>query len=288
MKGILLAGGTGSRLYPMTKTVSKQLLPVYDKPMVYYPLSTLLSLGISEILIITTTRDQGAFTSLLGDGSQLGCSFSYAVQPKPNGLAEAFLIGADFIGNDSVALILGDNLFYGSAIQKQSPSKADFSGGLIFGMHVQNPKRYGIVELDADGEVKSIEEKPNHPKSNLAIPGLYFFDHTVVEKATKVKPSARGELEITDIHNAYWKAGKLGVTVLEQGTAWLDTGTVQSLSKAHAFVEAIQSRQGVLVGSPELAAYQQGFIDLSQLKTLAKSYKDAEYGNYLKQWINEQ
>ena len=288
MKGIVLAGGTGSRLYPMTKTVSKQLLPVYDKPMVYYPLSTLLSLGISEILIITTPKDQVAFTSLLGDGSQLGCSFSYAVQPKPNGLAEAFLIGADFIGNDSVALILGDNLFYGSAIQKQSPLKAGFSGGLIFGMHVQNPKRYGIVELDADGEVKSIEEKPNHPKSNLAIPGLYFFDHTVVEKATQVKPSARGELEITDIHNAYWKAGKLGVTVLEQGTAWLDTGTVQSLSKAHAFVEAIQSRQGVLVGSPELAAYQQGFIDLSQLKTLAKSYKHAEYRNYLKQWINEQ
>ena len=288
MKGILLAGGTGSRLYPMTKTVSKQLLPVYDKPMVYYPLSTLLSLGVSEILIITTPRDQEAFTSLLGDGSQLGCSFSYAVQPKPNGLAEAFLIGDDFIGNDSVALILGDNLFYGSAIQKQSPSKADFGGGLIFGMHVQNPKRYGIVELDADGEVKSIEEKPNHPKSNLAIPGLYFFDHTVVEKATQVKPSARGELEITDIHNAYWKAGKLGVTVLEQGTAWLDTGTVQSLSKAHDFVEAIQSRQGALVGSPELEAYQQAFIDLSQLKTLAKSYKDAEYGNYLKQWINEQ
>ena len=288
MKGILLAGGTGSRLYPMTKTVSKQLLPVYDKPMVYYPLSTLLSLGISEILIITTPRDQQAFTSLLGDGSQLGCSFSYAVQPKPNGLAQAFLIGADFIGNDSVALILGDNLFYGSAIAKQSPPKTDFSGGLIFGMHVQNPKRYGIVELDADGEVKSIEEKPNRPKSNLAIPGLYFFDHTVVEKATQVKPSARGELEITDIHNAYWKAGKLGVTVLEQGTAWLDTGTVQSLSKAHAFVEAIQSRQGVLVGSPELAAYQQRFIDLSQLKTLAKSYKDAEYGNYLKHWINEQ
>ena len=288
MKGILLAGGTGSRLYPMTKTVSKQLLPVYDKPMLYYPLSTLLSLGISEILIITTPRDQEAFTSLLGDGSQLGCSFSYAVQPKPRGLTEAFLIGADFIGNDSVALILGDNLFYGSAIAKQSPSKTDFSGGLIFGMLVQNPKRYGIVELDAYGEVKSIEEKPNRPKSNLAIPGLYFFDHTVVEKATHVKPSARGELEITDIHNAYWKAGKLGVTVLEQGTAWLDTGTVQSLSKAHAFVEAIQSRQGVLVGSPELAAYQQGFIDLSELKTLAKSYKDAEYGNYLKQWINEQ
>lgn len=288
MKGILLAGGTGSRLYPMTKTVSKQLLPIYDKPMVYYPLSTLLSLGISEILIITTPRDQEVFTSLLGDGSQLGCSFSYAVQPKPNGLAEAFLIGADFIGNNSVALILGDNLFYGNAIQKQSPSKTAFSGGLIFGMHVQSPMRYGIVELDADEKVKSIEEKPNQPKSNLAIPGLYFFDHTVVEKATQVKPSARGELEITDIHNAYWKAGKLGVAVLEQGTAWLDTGTIQSLSKAHAFVEAIQSRQGVLVGSPELEAYKQRFIDLSQLKTLAKSYKDAEYGNYLKQWINEQ
>ena len=203
-------------------------------------------------------------------------------------MAEAFLIGADFIGNDSVALILGDNLFYGNAIAEQSPSKTDFRGGLIFGMHVQNPKRYGIVELDADGEVKSIEEKPNRPKSNLAIPGLYFFDHTVVEKATQVKPSARGELEITDIHNAYWRAGKLGVTFLEQGTTWLDTGTVQSLSKAHAFVEAIQSRQGVLIGSPELAAYQQGFINLSQLKTLAKLYKGAEYGNYLKQWINEQ
>lgn len=288
MKGILLAGGTGSRLYPMTKTVSKQLLPVYDKPMVYYPLSTLLSLGISNILIITTPRDKEAFTSLLGDGSQFGCSLSYAVQPKPNGLAEAFLIGADFIENDSVALILGDNLFYGSAIQKQRPSKTDFSGGLIFGKHVQNPERYGIIEIDAKGNLKSIEEKPENPKSNLAIPGLYFFDHTVVEKAKQVEPSARGELEITDIHNAYWKAGHLRVAVLEQGTAWLDTGTVQSLSKAHAFVEAIQSRQGVLIGSPELAAYQQGFIDLSQLKALAKSYKDAEYGNYLKQWINEQ
>ena len=287
MKGILLAGGTGSRLYPMTKTVSKQLLPVYDKPMVYYPLSTLLSLGISEVLIITTPRDKSAFQALLGDGSSLGCSFSYAVQPKPNGLAEAFLIGADFIGTDSVALILGDNLFYGSAIQKQSPS-ADFTGGLIFGTHVQNPERYGIVELDAEGNVKSIEEKPKNPKSNLAIPGLYFFDHSVVEKAKQVKPSARGELEITDIHNAYWKESRLRVSILEQGTAWLDTGTVQSLSKAHAFVEAIQSRQGVLVGSPELAAYKQGFIDLSQLKALALTYKEAEYSKYLKRWIDEQ
>jgi glucose-1-phosphate thymidylyltransferase len=287
MKGILLAGGTGSRLYPITKTVSKQLLPVYDKPMVYYPLSTLLSLGISEVLIITTPRDQDAFTDLLGDGSSLGCSFSYAVQPKPNGLAEAFLIGADFIGTESVALILGDNLFYGSAIQKQSPS-ANFTGGLIFGTHVQKPERYGIVELDAEGGVISIKEKPKTPKSNLAIPGLYFFDHSVVEKAKQVKPSARGELEITDIHNAYWKEDRLRVAILEQGTAWLDTGTVQSLSKAHAFVEAIQSRQGVLVGSPELAAYKQGFIDLSQLKTLALTYKEAEYGKYLKRWIDEQ
>ena len=204
MRGILLAGGTGSRLYPMTKTVSKQLLPVYDKPMVYYPLSTLLSLGISEILIITTPKDKDIFQSLLGDGSSLGCSFSYAIQPKPNGLAEAFLIGADFIGSDSVALILGDNLFYGSAIQKQIPPD-DFTGGLIFGTHVQSPERYGIVELDAEGKVKSIAEKPENPKSNLAIPGLYFFDHTVIKKAKQVRPSTRGELEITDIHNAYWK-----------------------------------------------------------------------------------
>ena len=287
MKGILLAGGTGSRLYPITKTVSKQLLPVYDKPMVYYPLSTLLSLGISEVLIVTTPKDKDTFQALLGDGSSLGCLFSYAVQPKPNGLAEAFMIGADFIGTDSVALILGDNLFYGSSIQKQSPS-ADFAGGLIFGTHVQNPERYGVVELNSEGSVNSIKEKPESPKSNLAIPGLYFFDHTVVEKAKQVKPSARGELEITDIHNAYWKEDSLRVAILEQGTAWLDTGTVQSLSKAHAFVEAIQRRQGVLVGSPELAAYKQGFINLPQLKALASSYKEAEYGKYLKRWINEQ
>ena len=287
MKGILLAGGTGSRLYPITKTVCKQLLPVYDKPMVYYPLSTLLSLGISEVLIVTTPKDKDSFQALLGDGSSLGCSFSYAVQPKPNGLAEAFLIGADFIGADSVALILGDNLFYGNAIQKQSPS-ADFTGGLIFGTHVQNPERYGIVELDTQGNVKSIEEKPKSPKSNLAIPGLYFFDHSVAKKAKQVKPSARGELEITDIHNAYWKENRLRVSILEQRTAWLDTGTVQSLSKAHAFVEAIQSRQGVLVGSPELAAYKQGFINISQLKALALTYKEAEYSKYLKRWIDEQ
>ncbi len=287
MRGILLAGGTGSRLYPMTKTVSKQLLPVYDKPMVYYPLSTLLSLGISEILIITTPKDKDIFQSLLGDGSSLGCSFSYAIQPKPNGLAEAFLIGADFIGSDSVALILGDNLFYGSAIQKQIPPD-DFTGGLIFGTHVQSPERYGIVELDAEGKVKSIAEKPENPKSNLAIPGLYFFDHTVIKKAKQVRPSTRGELEITDIHNAYWKEDSLRVATLEQGTAWLDTGTVQSLSKAHAFVEAIQSRQGVLVGSPELEAYKQGFISLFQLKAIASNSKETEYYKYLKKWIDEQ
>ena len=271
----------------MTKTVSKQLLPVYDKPMVYYPLSTLLSLGISEILIITTPKDKDIFQSLLGDGSSLGCSFSYAIQPKPNGLAEAFLIGADFIGSDSVALILGDNLFYGSAIQKQIPPD-DFTGGLIFGTHVQSPERYGIVELDAEGKVKSIAEKPENPKSNLAIPGLYFFDHTVIKKAKQVRPSTRGELEITDIHNAYWKEDSLRVATLEQGTAWLDTGTVQSLSKAHAFVEAIQSRQGVLVGSPELEAYKQGFISLFQLKALASNSKETEYYKYLKKWIDEQ
>jgi glucose-1-phosphate thymidylyltransferase len=287
MKGILLAGGTGSRLYPITKTVSKQLLPVYDKPMVYYPLSTLLSLGISEVLIVTTPKDKDSFQDLLGDGSSLGCSFSYAVQPKPNGLAEAFLIGGDFIGTGSVALILGDNLFYGSAIQKQSPS-VDFTGGLIFGTYVKKPERYGIVELDADGNVKSIEEKPKTPKSNLAVPGLYFFDHTVVEKAKQIIPSARGELEITDVHNAYLKEGSLRVSILEQDAEWLDTGTVQSLSKAHAFVETIQNRQGVLVGSPELAAHKQGFIDLPQFKALASAYKEAEYGKYLMRWIDEQ
>ena len=286
MKGILLAGGTGSRLYPITKTVSKQLLPVYDKPMVYYPLSTLLSLGISKVLIITTPKDKDSYQTLLGDGSLLGCSFCYAVQPRPNGLAEAFLIGADFIGTGSVALILGDNLFYGNSIQKQSVS-ANFTGSLIFGTHVQNPERYGILELDNKRKIKSIEEKPENPKSNLAIPGLYFFDNSVIEKAKQVKPSARGELEITDIHNAYWKEDSLRVAVLEQGSTWLDTGTVQSLSKAHAFVEAIQSRQGMLVGSPELESYKQNFIDLSQLKALASTYKETEYGKYLKRWIDE-
>jgi glucose-1-phosphate thymidylyltransferase len=287
MKGILLAGGEGSRLYPMTKTVSKQLLPVYDKPMVYYPLSTLISLGISEVLIITTPRDADAFQALLGDGSALGCQFQYAVQPEPKGLAQAFLIGADFIGNNPVALILGDNLFYGSAIQKQSPSFDGFTGGLIFGAHVNNPKRYGIVTLNQKGEVTAIEEKPETPTSNLAIPGLYFFDHSVVEKAKQVQPSPRGELEITEVHSRYLNEGKLTVEVLEPGTAWLDTGTVESLSKAHAFVEAIQSRQGVLVGSPEIAAFQQGFIDPPQLKAIAKSYSGAEYGTYLKRWIDE-
>ena len=252
MKGILLAGGTGSRLYPMTKTVSKQLLPIYDKPMVFYPLSTLIQLGISEILIITTRRDLTAFEDLLGDGSDLGCSFQYGTQSAPNGLAEAFLIGASFIGKDPVALILGDNLFYGSGIDALTPYTKNFSGGLILGAHVQQPERYGIVALHADATIASIEEKPKNPQSNLAIPGLYFFDATVVEKAKAVRPSARGELEITDIHKAYWETGQLEVKVLESGTAWLDTGTVSSLSNAHAFVEALQSRQGVLVGSPSI------------------------------------
>lgn len=286
MKGILLAGGTGSRLYPMTKTVSKQLLPIYDKPMVFYPLSTLLQLGISEVLIITTPRDLTAFQDLLGDGSDLGCSFQYATQSAPNGLAEAFLIGASFIGKDPVALILGDNLFYGSGIDALASHTKNFSGGLIFGAPVQHPERYGIVALDNDGSIVSIEEKPQNPQSNLAIPGLYFFDATVVEKAKAVRPSARGELEITDIHKAYWKAGQLEVKVLESGTAWLDTGTVSSLSNAHAFVEALQSRQGVLVGSPELAAYKSGLIAASDLQKLAQQYESSEYGHTLKRWID--
>ena len=280
MKGILLAGGTGSRLYPMTKTVSKQLLPVYDKPMVYYPLSTLLSLGISEVLFVTTPKDKDSFQALLGDGSTLGCSFSYAIQPKPNGLAEAFLIGTDFIEADSVALILGDNLFYGNAIQKQIPS-SDFSGGLIFGTRVQNPQRYGIVELDADGAVKSIEEKPENPKSNLAIPGLYFFDNSVVEKAKQVKPSTRGELEITDIHNAYWKENRLRVSILEQGTAWLDTGTFESMMQASEYVRVIEERQGLKIGCIEEIAWRSGWINNNQLLALAEPLRKSGYGEYL-------
>jgi glucose-1-phosphate thymidylyltransferase len=286
MKGILLAGGTGSRLYPMTKTVSKQLLPIYDKPMVFYPLSTLIQLGISEILIITTPRDLAAFQDLLGDGSALGCSFQYATQSAPNGLAEAFLIGASFIGKDPVALILGDNLFYGSGIDALTPYTKNFSGGLILGAHVQQPERYGIVALHADATIASIEEKPKNPQSNLAIPGLYFFDATVVEKAKAVRPSARGELEITDIHKAYWETGQLEVKVLESGTAWLDTGTVSSLSNAHAFVEALQSRQGVLVGSPELAAYKSGLISKTAVAKLVQQYEGSEYGHTLKRWID--
>jgi len=286
MKGILLAGGTGSRLYPMTKTVSKQLLPIYDKPMVFYPLSTLIQLGISEVLIITTPRDLTAFQDLLGDGSDLGCSFQYATQSAPNGLAEAFLIGESFIGQDPVALILGDNLFYGSGIDALASHTNNFSGGLIFGAPVQHPERYGIVALDNDGSIVSIEEKPQNPQSNLAIPGLYFFDATVIEKAKNVRPSARGELEITDIHKAYWEAGQLEVKVLESGTAWLDTGTVSSLSNAHAFVEALQSRQGVLVGSPELAAYKSGLISKTAVANLAQQYESSEYGHTLKRWID--
>ena len=286
MKGILLAGGTGSRLYPMTKTVSKQLLPIYDKPMVFYPLSTLIQLGISEILIITTPRDLTAFQDLLGDGSALGCSFQYATQSAPNGLAEAFLIGESFIGQDPVALILGDNLFYGSAIDTLAATTKNFSGGLILGAHVQQPERYGIVALHADGTIASIEEKPKNPQSNLAIPGLYFFDTTVVEKAKAVRPSARGELEITDIHKAYWEAGALEVRVLESETAWLDTGTVSSLANAHAFVEALQSRQGVLVGSPELAAYKSGLISKTAVAKLTQQYESSEYGHTLKRWTD--
>ena len=288
MKGIILAGGSGTRLHPLTLAVSKQLMPVYNKPMIYYPLSTLMHAGIREVLFITTPHDQPLFKHLLGDGSKLGCRFEYKIQPDPNGLAQAFVIGKNFIGKDKVALILGDNIFFGTGMGEKLEGSTNPDGGYIFAYRVNDPERYGVVEFDENENVLSIEEKPKTPKSNLAIPGLYFFDHTVVEKAKQVKPSARGELEITDIHNAYWKENCLRVAVLEQGMAWLDTGTVQSLSKAHTFVETIQSRQGVMVGSPELAAYKQGLINLPQLKALASTYKEAEYGKHLKRWIDEQ
>ena len=289
MKGIVLAGGSGTRLYPLTRGVSKQLLPIYDKPMVFYSISTLMLAGIKDILIITTPEDNAGFKRLLGDGSDFGINLEYAIQPSPDGLAQAFIIGEGFIGDDSVCLVLGDNIFYGQSFSKTLKSAASReSGATVFGYQVKDPERFGVVAFDENKRATCLEEKPENPKSNLAIPGLYFFDHTVVEKAKQVKPSARGELEITDIHNAYWKEDSLRVAILEQCTTWLDTGTVQSLSKAHAFVEAIQIRQGVLVGSPELAAYKQGFINLPQLKALASTYKEAEYGKCLKQWIDEQ
>lgn len=281
MKGIILAGGSGTRLYPLTLAVSKQLMPVYDKPMIYYPLATLMSAGIRQILIITTPDDSRLFQALLGDGSQLGCSFSYGQQDAPRGIAEAFLIGKDFIGADKVALILGDNIFYGTGLANQLRSNNDPDGAVIFGYHVQNPSRYGVVNLDREGNVTSLEEKPKHPKSNYAIPGIYFYDNRVVGLAENLKPSSRGELEITDINNAYLKQGALQVQILDRGTAWLDTGTIESLMQASQFVEVIESRQGLKIGAIEEVAFQMGYIGPEQLQKLAAPLEKSGYGTYL-------
>ena len=287
MKGIILAGGKGTRLYPLTKAVSKQLMPIYDKPMVYYPLATLIEAGIHEILIITTPEDMPLFQSLLGDGSRIGCSFNYVEQAEPNGLVQAFILGEDFIQNDPVALILGDNLFYGTHFIEQLKKHASYDGGMIFASKVSDPHRYGIVQFDANRKAIDIEEKPMHPKSSYAVPGIYFYDNTVVEKAKKLKPSSRGELEITDLNRLYMDENRLYVEVLDPGTAWLDTGTIESLMEASQFVQVIQSRQGILIGAIEAAAYQSGAIDKKQLSLLADELEKTVYGMYLKSLISE-
>lgn len=281
MKGIILAGGSGTRLYPLTIAVSKQLMPVYDKPMVYYPLSTLMLAGINEILIITTPEDQPAFKKLLGDGSEIGCRFEYVAQPKPEGLAQAFILGADFIGNDPVALVLGDNIFHGSGMGTLLKEKVNPNGAVVFAYQVKDPERYGVVEFDKDFKVLSIEEKPAQPKSHYAVPGLYFYDNSVVEIARNIKPSPRGELEITDVNRTYLKQGRLEVGVLDRGTAWLDTGTFDSLQEAGQFIEVIEKRQGLKVGCIEEIAYRCGFIDKNQLIALGDKYKKSGYGTYL-------
>ncbi len=281
MKGIVLAGGSGTRLYPLTIAVSKQLMPVYDKPMIYYPLTTLMLAGINEILIITTPEDQAGFKKLLGDGSHLGCRFEYVVQPKPEGLAQAFILGADFIGKDSVALVLGDNIFYGSGMGTLLQKKINPNGATVFAYQVGDPERYGVVEFDSNFKVISIEEKPVRPKSNYAVPGLYFYDNDVVEIAKNMKPSPRGELEITDVNKIYLERGKLEVGVLDRGTAWLDTGTFDSLQEAGQFIEVIEKRQGLKIGCIEEVAYRKGFIDKAQLNVLAEKYMKSGYGVYL-------
>ncbi|MCT8339355.1 glucose-1-phosphate thymidylyltransferase RfbA [Flavobacteriaceae bacterium TK19130] len=283
MKGIILAGGSGTRLHPLTLAVSKQLMPVYDKPMIYYPLSTLMHAGIQDILIISTPEDLPLFEKLLGDGSRYGCSFQYAEQAEPNGLAEAFIIGKDFIGNDKVALILGDNIFYGSGLKELLQSNNDPDGGIIYAYHVHDPERYGVVAFDEEGKALSIEEKPKKPKSNYAVPGIYFYDNDVVDIAANIKPSARGELEITDINNEYLKRGKLNVSILDKGTAWLDTGTFASLMQAAQFVEVIEERQGLKIGAIEEAAYEMGYISKQQLQKLAKPLLKSGYGTHLMQ-----
>ena len=287
MKGIILAGGKGSRLYPLTKSVSKQLMPIYDKPMVYYPLATLIEAGIHEILIITTPEDMPLFQNLLGDGSRIGCKFSYVKQAEPNGLAQAFILGEEFIKNDPVALILGDNLFYGTHFVEQLKKHASYDGGMIFACKVSDPQRYGIVQFDKNQKAIDIEEKPTNPKSSYAVPGIYFYDETVVEKAKKLSPSHRGELEITDLNRLYMEENRLHVEVLDPGTAWLDTGTIESLMEASQFVQVIQSRQGILVGAIEAAAYKSGAIDKKQLSFLADELEKTVYGTYLKSLISE-
>ena len=281
MKGIVLAGGSGTRLHPLTIAVSKQLLPVYDKPMIYYPLSTLILSGIKEILIITTPHDLPLFKKLLGNGSKIGCSFTYAVQEEPNGLAEAFLIGKDFIGNDNVALILGDNIFYGSGLAKLLQENKKPEGGIVYAYHVNDPERYGVVDFDENNQVISIEEKPEKPKSNYAVPGIYFYDNSVVKIAENIKPSKRGELEITDVNKEYLKQNKLKVSILDRGTAWLDTGTFDSLMQAGQFVQAIEERQGLKVGALEEAAFRAGFITKKKMLQLAASLQKSGYGNNL-------
>jgi glucose-1-phosphate thymidylyltransferase len=281
MKGIILAGGSGTRLHPLTLAVSKQLMPIYDKPMIYYPLSTLLWSGIREILIISTPHDLPLFRQLLGDGKQFGCRFEYAVQEHPNGLAEAFIIGKDFIGNDKVALVLGDNIFYGTGLSDLLLANNNPDGGIIYAYHVQDPERYGVVDFDDEGNVLSIEEKPEKPKSNYAVPGIYFYDNDVVEIAANIKPSHRGELEITDINKEYLNRGKLKVSILDRGTAWLDTGTFNSLMQASQFVQVIEERQGLKIGSIEEAAFKMGYIDDEQLKILAQPLLKSGYGSHL-------
>ncbi len=281
MKGIILAGGSGTRLYPLTLAVSKQLMPVYDKPMIYYPLSTLMAAGIREILIISTPHDLPNFEKLLGDGRDIGCSFSYVAQARPEGLAQAFVLGASFIGNDPVALILGDNIFYGAGLNETLQESINPEGGLIFAYRVSNPQRYGVVEFDEQFKAITIEEKPQRPRSNYAVPGLYFYDNEVVDIARNLAPSARGEYEITDVNRTYLQRGKLRVAILGRGVAWLDTGTHKSLMQAGQFIEVIEDRQGLKIGCIEEVAYEQGFIDAEQLERLANKYIASGYGQYL-------
>lgn len=287
MKGIVLAGGSGTRLHPLTLSVSKQLMPIYDKPMIYYPVSTLMSAGIRDILIISTSKDLPLFRDLLGDGKKYGCSFEYAVQEHPNGLAEAFIIGEKFIGNDKVALILGDNIFYGTGLSTLLQANNNPQGGIIYAYHVHDPERYGVVEFDDAGNVISIEEKPAEPKSSYAVPGIYFYDNSVVEIAKNIKPSHRGELEITDVNKEYLKRGSLSVRILDRGTAWLDTGTFQSLMQASQFVEVIEERQGLKIGAIEGIAYEMGYINEQQLRDLATPLIKSGYGRNLLELIKK-